>query len=141
MVALAVRYLSVAAAFQLVDAAQAVAQGALRGLQDTRWPMTIALLGYWLPGFGTAVVLGFLRLARHGCVDRPRHRAGGGGHAAADPLESPRSVRLSRAVAFSPAFISGRLKITVPALDGLQAGTHIPRIGTLQRECQTEFIH
>ncbi|WP_206238161.1 MATE family efflux transporter [Novosphingobium terrae] len=59
MVALAVRYLSVAAAFQLVDAAQAVAQGALRGLQDTRWPMTIALLGYWLPGFGTAVVLGF----------------------------------------------------------------------------------
>jgi MATE family multidrug resistance protein len=59
MVALAVRYLAVAAAFQLADAAQAVAQGALRGLQDTRWPMTIALLGYWLPGFGTAIVLGF----------------------------------------------------------------------------------
>lgn len=59
MVALAVRYLAVAAAFQLVDALQAVAQGTLRGLQDTRWPMTIALLGYWLPGFGTAVLLGF----------------------------------------------------------------------------------
>lgn len=58
MVALAVHYLWVAAAFQLADAAQAVAQGALRGLQDTRWPMTIALLGYWLPGFGTASVLG-----------------------------------------------------------------------------------
>jgi len=59
LVVLAVRYLAVAAAFQLADAAQAVAQGALRGLQDTRWPMTIALLGYWLPGFGTAIVLGF----------------------------------------------------------------------------------
>lgn len=60
MVALAVSYLGVAAAFQLVDAAQAVAAGALRGLQDTRMPMAIALLGYWLPGFGTSVMLGLM---------------------------------------------------------------------------------
>ena len=59
MVAYAVRFLAVAAAFQLVDGAQAIAAGALRGLQDTRTPMAIALLGYWLPGFGTALVLGF----------------------------------------------------------------------------------
>lgn len=58
MVVLAVQYLAVGAAFQLFDGAQAVAAGVLRGLQDTRVPMVIALAGYWLPGFGTAVVLG-----------------------------------------------------------------------------------
>ncbi len=59
LVALAVQYLAVAAAFQLVDGAQAVAAGVLRGLQDTRVPMLIALLGYWVVGFGLAVALGF----------------------------------------------------------------------------------
>jgi MATE family multidrug resistance protein len=59
LVAFAVQYLAVAAAFQLFDGAQAVAAGALRGLQDTRVPMLIAIMGYWLPGFGTAVLLGF----------------------------------------------------------------------------------
>ena len=33
--------------------------GALRGLQDTRMPMLLALTGYWIFGFGTSVVLGF----------------------------------------------------------------------------------
>lgn len=59
MVAFATRYLLVAAAFQLVDGVQAVAGGALRGLQDTRMPMWIAVFSYWVPGFGTALVLGF----------------------------------------------------------------------------------
>lgn len=59
LVAFAVQYLAVAAAFQLADGAQAVAAGALRGLQDTRVPMVIAIAGYWLPGFGTALLLGF----------------------------------------------------------------------------------
>ncbi len=59
VVALAVQYLAVGAAFQLFDGTQAVAAGALRGLQDTRMPMVIAIAGYWLPGFGTAVWLGF----------------------------------------------------------------------------------
>jgi MATE family multidrug resistance protein len=31
----------------------------LRGLQDTRVPMIIAALGYWIAGFGTAILLGF----------------------------------------------------------------------------------
>ncbi len=58
-VGLAVDYLAVAAAFQLFDGAQTVAAGVLRGLQDTRVPMIVAGLGYWVAGFGTAVVLGF----------------------------------------------------------------------------------
>jgi MATE family multidrug resistance protein len=59
MIAFAVQYLAVGAAFQLFDGIQAVAAGALRGLQDTRIPMIVAIAGYWLPGFGTAVWLGF----------------------------------------------------------------------------------
>lgn len=60
LIALAVQFLAVGAAFQLADGVQAVAAGALRGLQDTRVPMVIALFSYWLPGFGTAIALGLL---------------------------------------------------------------------------------
>ncbi|MBS0482231.1 MAG: MATE family efflux transporter [Proteobacteria bacterium] len=60
MVGYAVQFLMVAAAFQLFDGMQAVLAGALRGLQDTRVPMLIALGGYWIAGFCTSVVLGFL---------------------------------------------------------------------------------
>lgn len=56
---LAVQYLAVAAAFQLFDGAQVVAAGVLRGLQDTRVPMFVAGFGYWVAGFGTAILLGF----------------------------------------------------------------------------------
>ena len=59
MVLFAVQYLAIAAAFQLFDGGQAVLAGALRGLQDTRVPMVLALLGYWIFGFGTSVLLGF----------------------------------------------------------------------------------
>jgi MATE family multidrug resistance protein len=55
----AVQFMVVAAAFQLFDGLQAVAAGALRGLQDTRMPMLFALFGYWVPGLGTAIALGF----------------------------------------------------------------------------------
>lgn len=50
VVALAVHFLALAALFQVVDGAQAVAAGMLRGLHDTRIPMWFAALGYW--GFG-----------------------------------------------------------------------------------------
>jgi MATE family multidrug resistance protein len=60
MVGFALRYLFVAAIFQLSDGLQAVAAGALRGIQDTRVPMTIAIFGYWAAGFATAIVLGFM---------------------------------------------------------------------------------
>ncbi|MGN3974364.1 MATE family efflux transporter [Tsuneonella sp. SYSU-LHT278] len=55
----AVLYLRVAAAFQLFDGFQAVAAGSLRGLQDTRAPMWIALTGFWVPGLATMLWLGF----------------------------------------------------------------------------------
>ncbi len=58
--ALAISYLAIAAAFQLFDGGQAVAAGVLRGLQDTRVPMIIAGLGYWVAGFGTAILFGFV---------------------------------------------------------------------------------
>ena len=56
----ALTYLVIAAAFQLFDGLQVVAAGALRGLQDTRAPMWIALFSYWVPGFGLAAGLGLL---------------------------------------------------------------------------------
>lgn len=59
LVALAVDLLLLAALFQLFDGGQAVLAGVLRGLQDTRGPMLIALGGYWVAGFGTAMLLGF----------------------------------------------------------------------------------
>ena len=59
LVGFALKYIVIAAAFQLFDGMQAVAAGALRGLQDTRVPMWIAAFAYWVPGIGTALYLGF----------------------------------------------------------------------------------
>ncbi|MEM9312106.1 MAG: MATE family efflux transporter [Pseudomonadota bacterium] len=59
LVGFALQYLVWAAAFQIVDGLQAVSLGALRGLQDTRVPMWIAVFSYWVPGFGLAIGLGF----------------------------------------------------------------------------------
>ena len=59
MIGFALQYLVLAAVFQLADGIQAVALGALRGLQDTRVPMWIATFSYWVPGFGVAIALGF----------------------------------------------------------------------------------
>lgn len=55
----AIQYLAIAAAFQLFDGAQAVGAGVLRGLQDTRTPMLMAVSGYWIVGYGCAIGLGF----------------------------------------------------------------------------------
>lgn len=51
--------LGVAAAFQLVDALQVVGSGSLRGLKDTRVPMAIAVVSYWLIGMPAAYLLAF----------------------------------------------------------------------------------
>ena len=59
LVGFALQYMVIAAAFQLFDGVQAVAAGALRGLQDTRIPMWIAAFSYWVPGIGIAVWLGY----------------------------------------------------------------------------------
>lgn len=57
--ALAVTFLSLAALFQIVDGAQAVGAGMLRGLQDTTVPMIYAAIGYWLVGMPLGVTLAF----------------------------------------------------------------------------------
>jgi len=59
VIALAVSFLRVAAAFQLVDGAQVIGAGMLRGLHDTRWPLLFALVGYWVIGLGIGAWLAF----------------------------------------------------------------------------------
>jgi MATE family multidrug resistance protein len=56
---LAVKFLAIAAIFQLADGAQVVGAAMLRGLQDTRVPMVYAGIGYWLVGLGGGAVLAF----------------------------------------------------------------------------------
>ncbi|MGI9336578.1 MAG: MATE family efflux transporter, partial [Gammaproteobacteria bacterium] len=59
VIARAVTYLNVAAVFQVFDAVQAVAFGALRGLNDAKMPMALAAMSYWVWGFGAALLLAF----------------------------------------------------------------------------------
>ena len=59
VIGLAVSFLKVAAAFQLVDGAQVIGAGMLRGLHDTRWPLIFAFVGYWVVGLGIGAWLAF----------------------------------------------------------------------------------
>jgi MATE family multidrug resistance protein len=59
VIALAVGFLKVAAAFQLFDGAQVIGAGMLRGLHDTRWPLVFAAVGYWGVGLGIGSWLAF----------------------------------------------------------------------------------
>ncbi len=95
VVQLATAFLVWAAIFQLVDGAQAVGNGLLRGLHDTRVPMIYALIGYWGLGFPLGLLLAFkagFGGGRHldGARLRSRDRRG----AAARPLAPPRRTRL-----------------------------------------------
>ena len=56
---LAVTFLAIAALFQIFDGGQVIGMGALRGIKDTRWPMAIAAVAYWVIGLGLEVGLGF----------------------------------------------------------------------------------
>jgi multidrug resistance protein, MATE family len=51
--------LGLAALFQLADGMQVVALGLLRGVQDTRVPMALAAVSYWLIGIPCSYVLAF----------------------------------------------------------------------------------
>ena len=55
----AVVFLGIAAVFQLFDGLQVGAIGALRGLKDTKAPMWITLVSYWVVGIGGGVALAF----------------------------------------------------------------------------------
>ncbi|MCV3272928.1 MATE family efflux transporter [Roseobacter sinensis] len=52
--------LAMAALFQLVDGAQVIALGLLRGVQDTRMPMIFAALSYWAVGVPCSYLFGFV---------------------------------------------------------------------------------
>ena len=59
VVALAVTFLAFAGLFQIVDGAQAVGSGMLRGLHDTQLPMVYGFIGYWVVGLPLGVLLAF----------------------------------------------------------------------------------
>jgi MATE family multidrug resistance protein len=59
VVPLAATFLAFAGLFQIVDGAQAVGGGMLRGLHDTTVPMVYALFGYWGVGLPLGVALAF----------------------------------------------------------------------------------
>jgi len=59
IVALGTSLVAVAALFQLADSAQVMALGLLRGVHDTRAPMWIASISYWLIGIPTSYLLAF----------------------------------------------------------------------------------
>lgn len=59
VLAVAVSLIPVAGVFQVFDGLQAVGAGVLRGLGDTRAPMIINVLGFWLFGMPVSVYLGF----------------------------------------------------------------------------------
>ena len=56
---MAAGFLLFAALFQVFDGVQATANGALRGIKDTRIPMLITVSAYWIVGMPLAVVLAF----------------------------------------------------------------------------------
>jgi multidrug resistance protein, MATE family len=56
---MAVRFLLIAALFQLADSTQVIGVAILRGLQDTRVPMLFAAFGYWVAGIGIGTFLAF----------------------------------------------------------------------------------
>jgi MATE family multidrug resistance protein len=51
--------LVVGATFFIADGIQTVAAGSLRGMSDTRIPMLMSAVGYWVVGFAASCVLGF----------------------------------------------------------------------------------
>lgn len=52
-------FLMIAILFQSFDGLQATANAALRGLQDTRIPLIISLIAYWVLGVGGGMLLAF----------------------------------------------------------------------------------
>ena len=59
IVALAATLLPIAGVFQVFDGAQAVGAGVLRGAGDTRAPLVMNLLGFWMIGIPTSALLAF----------------------------------------------------------------------------------
>ena len=60
IVLLASQLMWVLAAFQCFDGLQVNLSAYLRGLQDTRWPMVLTFVGYWLISIPLSYVFGFV---------------------------------------------------------------------------------
>jgi MATE family multidrug resistance protein len=59
VVGLAAALIPIAGVFQVFDGVQVVSSGVLRGLGDTRAPMIVNVLGFWLVGMPVSVWLAF----------------------------------------------------------------------------------
>jgi MATE family multidrug resistance protein len=59
VLAMAAALIPLAGLFQVFDGMQVVGSGVLRGLGDTRAPMVINMLGFWLLGLPVSLLLGF----------------------------------------------------------------------------------
>jgi MATE family multidrug resistance protein len=57
--ALAAVLIPIAGFFQIFDGLQVVSAGVLRGAGDTRAPLVINILGFWLIGLPCSLALGF----------------------------------------------------------------------------------
>jgi MATE family multidrug resistance protein len=88
----AVPLVLVAAAFQLVDAVQAIAAGLLRGIKDTRTPMIIAVISYWPIACRRPTGSASASAMAAPASGRPRHRAGRGSGAAQSQVRQPGPV-------------------------------------------------
>lgn len=59
VIAIAAQLLVITTLFQISDGVQVVAQGALRGLSDTKTPTVFSFISYWVVSLPMAYVLGF----------------------------------------------------------------------------------
>lgn len=59
VMAVAVTLIPIAGIFQVFDGIQVVASGVLRGVGDTRVPMLVNLVGFWMVGLPVSLGLGF----------------------------------------------------------------------------------
>lgn len=59
VLALAGVLIPIAGVFQVFDGLQVISGGILRGLADTRYPMAVGLIGFWLLGLPISLALGF----------------------------------------------------------------------------------
>jgi multidrug resistance protein, MATE family len=59
VMALAALLIPIAGVFQVFDGLQVVGAGILRGIGDTRAPLVVSILGFWLIGLPISIYLGF----------------------------------------------------------------------------------
>ena len=58
VISITAQLLIVAAFFQFFDGAQGVAMGALRGVMDTKWPMIVTVVAYWVVSLPVGYFMG-----------------------------------------------------------------------------------